>query len=72
MLMQQVIHDPAPSPRRFNGNIHHDLETITLKCLEKEPGRRYQTAKEFADELRRYLIGEPVRARPIVRRVSAD
>jgi tetratricopeptide (TPR) repeat protein/tRNA A-37 threonylcarbamoyl transferase component Bud32 len=67
MLMHQVNHDPAPSPRKFNGSIRKDLETITLKCLEKEPSRRYQSAEEFAEELRRFLAGEPVRARPVGR-----
>ena len=42
-----------------------DLETITLKCLEKEPARRYQSAEEVASELRRVLKDEPIRARPI-------
>jgi tetratricopeptide (TPR) repeat protein len=67
MLMQQVIHDPAPSPRRFNAGIPKDLETISLKCLEKDPRNRYRTAKEFAEDLRRFLAGEPVQARPVGR-----
>jgi tetratricopeptide (TPR) repeat protein/tRNA A-37 threonylcarbamoyl transferase component Bud32 len=67
MLMHQVIHDEPPSPRKFNSNLPKDLETITLKCLEKEPARRYQTAGELSDELKRYLAGEPIRARPITR-----
>jgi WD40 repeat protein/tRNA A-37 threonylcarbamoyl transferase component Bud32 len=65
MLMHQVIHDEPPSPRKFNANVSKDMETITLKCLEKEPSRRYQTASEVADELRRCLAGEPITARPI-------
>ena len=67
MLMHQVIHDEPPSPRKLNANIPKDLETITLKCLEKDVTRRYQTAQEMADELRRYLEGEPIRSRPINR-----
>jgi tRNA A-37 threonylcarbamoyl transferase component Bud32 len=65
MLMHQVIHDEPPSPRNLNAYIPRDLETITLKCLEKEPTRRYQTAREFADELRRFLSGEPILARRV-------
>jgi WD40 repeat protein/tRNA A-37 threonylcarbamoyl transferase component Bud32 len=65
MLLHHVIYDDAPSPRRFNSNIPRDLETICLKCLEKDPGKRYDSAKELAEELRRFLAGEPIRARPI-------
>jgi hypothetical protein len=64
MLLHQVIHDEPPSPRKLNGNIPRDLETITLKCLEKEPGRRYDTALAVAQELERYRRGDPLRARP--------
>ena len=67
MLMHQVIHDEPPSPRKFNSNVSRDLETITLKCLEKSPDNRYQTARELADELRRVLGGAPINARPIGR-----
>ena len=65
MLLQHFINDDAPSPRRFDGGIHRDLETICLKCLEKEPAKRYGSAQEVANELRRFLRGEPIRARPI-------
>jgi WD40 repeat protein len=65
MLVHQVIHDEPPSPRKFNSNIRRDLETIVAKCLEKLPARRYQTARELADELRRFLVNEPILARPI-------
>ena len=67
MLMHQVIHDNPPSPSKLNANVAKDLETITLKCLEKEPVKRYQTAEEVANEVRRYLSGEPILARPIGR-----
>jgi tetratricopeptide (TPR) repeat protein/ribosomal protein S27E len=67
MLMHQVIHDEPPSPRKLNANIKKDLETITLKCLEKAPDRRFQTALEVSEELQRFLRGEPIHARPIGR-----
>jgi tetratricopeptide (TPR) repeat protein/tRNA A-37 threonylcarbamoyl transferase component Bud32/ribosomal protein S27E len=67
MLIHQVIYDEPPSPRKLNGHVSKDLETITLKCLEKEPAMRYQTAHGVAAELRRYLTGEPIHARPIGR-----
>jgi serine/threonine protein kinase len=55
------------SPRRLVAAISKDLETITLKCLEKEPERRYASAGELADDLDRYLKGQPIQARPISR-----
>ena len=64
MMMHQVIHEPAPSPRKLNSSIHRDLETITLKCLEKDPRRRFQSALELGDELRRVVLGEPIKSRP--------
>ncbi len=65
MLLNQVIHDEPPSPRKLNSKIPRDLETICLKCLEKDPRRRYATAAELAAELRRYLAGQPILARPV-------
>ena len=64
MLLHQVISEEAPSPRKLNSNVHRDLETITLKCLEKDPTKRYQTSREMADELKRWLNKEPILARP--------
>lgn len=67
MLLHQVINEDAPNPRRLNGNLPKDLATICLKCLQREPPRRYQAASELADELERYLEGQPILARPIGR-----
>ena len=67
MLLAQVAADEPPSPRKFDGRIPRDLETICLKCLEKDPARRYATAQDVAAELRRYLNREPILARPIGR-----
>ena len=65
-LMQVLGVEPA-SPRKLNPAVPADLDTISLKCLEKEPDRRYQTAQEVVDELDRYLRKEPILARPIGR-----
>ncbi len=65
MVMHQVIHDEPTSPRKFNDRISRDLETICLKCLEKDPNRRYQAAGDVADELARFLERRPIQARPI-------
>ncbi|MFO1007784.1 MAG: serine/threonine-protein kinase [Planctomycetaceae bacterium] len=56
--------DPLP-PRRLQTSIPRDLETICLHCLAKDPGRRYATAEDLADDLHRYRFGEPIRVRPI-------
>ena len=65
MLIVQILRDQPTSPRKLNSRIPHDLETICLKCLEKEPGRRYQTIAGLAEDLKRYLSGRPVLARPV-------
>ena len=65
MMLRQIVDEDAPSPCKLNSTIPQDLETICLKCLEKEPGNRFRDASELADELQRFLDGAPIRARPI-------
>ena len=62
--IQQVIHREPPSPRMVLESVPRDLATICMKCLEKNPQKRYATADLLADDLDRYLRGEPVLARP--------
>jgi hypothetical protein len=65
MLLHQVLHDEPRPPRNLNDRIPHDLETVCLKAMAKDPGRRYATAGALADDLRRFIKGEPVRAKPV-------
>ncbi|MFZ4534460.1 MAG: protein kinase domain-containing protein, partial [Alsobacter sp.] len=64
VLEQVGVEEPLP-PRRLNGSIPRDLETICLKALEKTPARRYATARDFADDLARFIEGKTVLARPV-------
>ena len=63
-ILSKVTGSDPVSPRKLERHIPRDLETVVLKALEKDPDRRYQSAKELADDLRRFLNHEPVRAKP--------
>jgi WD40 repeat protein len=63
--IRQVLDEEPRRPSVFNGEVDRDLETICLKCLEKEPNRRYATALGFAEDLDRWMRYEPTLARPV-------
>ena len=64
MLVVQILNEEPPSPRRLNARVPRDLETITLKCLEKEPDRRYASVEQLSLDLNNHLENRPVSARP--------
>jgi serine/threonine protein kinase/WD40 repeat protein len=62
-LVHRILHTSPPSPRSVNGRIPRDLETVVLKAIDREPARRYQTATDMAEDLRRFCADRPVLAR---------
>jgi WD40 repeat protein/serine/threonine protein kinase len=65
MILHQLLHEEPRPPRQLNDKIPRDLETVCLKAMAKTPSQRYTTAREMADDLRRFLQGAPITARPV-------
>jgi WD40 repeat protein/serine/threonine protein kinase len=66
-IIHKKLYEDPPSPRRLVPSLPKDLETICLKCLEREPAKRYASAADLADELDRFAQGIPIKARPVSR-----
>ncbi len=62
-VLRRVVEKEPPAPRAVDSSLPPDLETIVLRAMEKEPARRYGTARDFADDLSRFLNGDPILAR---------
>ena len=67
MLIVQILNEEPPALRKLDARLPRDVETICLKCLEKDPARRYQSAAALSADLRRWLTGHPIQARPVSR-----
>jgi formylglycine-generating enzyme required for sulfatase activity len=65
LMIHQVLHEEPRAPRKIKKDVPRDLETICLMAMSKEPERRYQTAREMSADLRRFLDGKPIVARPV-------
>ena len=65
MQIQQRLKEDPPDPRKLNRNISRDLATICIKCMERDPVRRYSTSADVSAEFQRFMDGEPILARPL-------
>ena len=64
-LIDRIVKSEPPAPRTLDASVPRDLETIVLKCIDKDPRRRYQSADELCEDLERFIHDEPVKARRI-------